>query len=62
MFEEVKLVVQRQERIVNTGPKQPPVSPELVAAALGAEIIPPAELPKRIRDVAFCPLVHRRTQ
>ena len=61
MPEEVKIVTQRQEEIVNTGPRHPRVEPALVAAALGGEIVRKEALPKRIREAVFCTLLHRST-
>jgi len=47
---EIKIVVRRQEAIVNTGPRQRRVEPEELAKALGAEIC--KEIPPRFRAAA----------
>lgn len=41
----------RQERIVNTGPRQPRVDPEEVRKALGAEKMKPEEVKEFLRQV-----------
>lgn len=44
MNEKDRLIVRRQERIVDIGPKAPRVEPEFVAEALGGEPMTPGEV------------------
>jgi hypothetical protein len=51
MTKRIRIIGRQQPRIINTGPKEPLVDPDVFAAAIGAERVAESELSERWKAI-----------